>query len=65
VQIVKALTDADYSSKVGNGLLISLGNNLNFRRWPGELGQNRNFKGISVLFCIRTPKPIRLIFTPD
>jgi hypothetical protein len=27
-------------TKVGKGLLISQGNNLNFRRWPGELGQN-------------------------
>jgi hypothetical protein len=25
---------------VSKGLLISLDNNLNFRRWPGELGQN-------------------------
>ena len=31
--------EPDWSSEVGKGLLISLGNNLNFRRWPGELGQ--------------------------
>jgi hypothetical protein len=32
VQIVDALTEADYYRKVGKGLLISLGNNLNFRQ---------------------------------